>query len=272
MADTLTEQPDIEADAPEENSVAEAADAIAELLKKKPQEDEGEAAVAATPQEEKPAADPGLEAMKAHAMRAAQEAEYNRQHYAAALHQMVPQLEQSIRGEFADIKSPADMVRLAQENPARYNRLVAAQGQFAQAQAARAQLAQQEQLEAQARQAAWQADQSQKLKDMLPDLHDPQKARQMGHELGVFAGKMGYTKEQFAQASATDIALLHRAMQFDGLGAAQEVARAKAARAPRVFEPGARSEAANRLQSDFERLKKSGTTQDAAAVFQNFLK
>jgi hypothetical protein len=266
----------MEPDAPEENSVAEAADAIAALLKKKPQDEPDEEEGEASPPEEKPeadkqAADPQLETMKAQAMRAAQDAEQHRQQLAAALAQMVPQLEQALRGEFADVKSPADVIRLASENPARYNRFIAAQNHHAQASAARAQLAHQERQQAQAQMAAWGRDEKSKMGSLVPELVDPEKGAALAQRIQDFALKAGYSPQHLALASATDLAMLHRAMQFEGLEAAQQTARAKAARAPRVYEPGARGEAANRLQSDFERLKKSGSTQDAATVFRNFL-
>jgi hypothetical protein len=268
-----------QADAPEDHSVSAAADAIAELMKKPPAEeadgeDKDDAPAPQTPAPEKPdAPDPQVEAVKADAARKGGEAERTRAHLAGMLNTLVPQLETAIKGEFGDIRSPADLARIARDDPARYNRFIAFQGQHAQASAARSQLQRAEHENVMARQAAWQKDETAKAGTMVPDLTDRDKGPALANRIQAFAIKSGYSPQQLALASANDIAMLHRAMQYEGLEAAKETARAKAAKAPRVSEPGTRGEGGKsaKLQSDFERLKKSGRTEDAAAVFRNLI-
>jgi hypothetical protein len=266
-------------DAPQQDTtVASAAAAIEELLKKKPEDGEdgeaGEDAPAKAPETEdteKPATpDPLL----AEATRKGQEADAAKAQFAAALNHLVPQLHAAIAGEFSDIRSPADLARLQQVDPARYNRLILAQNNLAQAEQQRVGLAAQENQAALMRQAEWSHTQIRQLGEFLPELHDADKGPLLARKIGLFAQKSGYTPQQMTAASATDIAMLHRAMRYDDLQGAQAQAKAKAARAPKVSEPGTRAQGGGKgaeAEADFAKLKKSGRTEDAAALFRNIL-
>jgi hypothetical protein len=254
-----------------DGSVESAAAAIEDLLKRKPEEDEP--ADQASPSAEKPQMAQEPDQRAGEAARRAGEAEAARAQMAQTLNHLLPQLEHTIRGEFADIKSQADIARLAQSDPARYNRLVLAQNQYQEAQRARLANAAGEQKAAQERHLSWQDGERRKVAELVPELGDPEKGPALARKLQEFAIRSGYTAQHLAMASATDCAMLHRAMQYQNLSEAQGAARAKAARAPRVAEPGTRAGAAgnDRMEADFARLKKSGATQDAAAVFRNIL-
>lgn len=269
----MTDEPD-DMEAPD-SSVEAAAGAIEELLKQKPDaegkpEEDGKAPAAAAT---RPDVDGALEQRLAEVARKESEAEAAKSQFGAALNTLVPQLQHAIRGEFGDIRTQADLVQMAASDPARYNRFVMAQAQMQEAQRARAGLAVQEQQAAHERHKAWQAGEQNKIGELVPELHDPKEGPALATKIIEFALKSGYSPQQLALASATDCAMLHRAMQYQNLDEARGLAKAKAAKAPKVAEPGTRAGAAggDKMEADFARLKKSGRTEDAAAVIRNLL-
>jgi hypothetical protein len=75
-------------------------------------------------------------------------------------------------------------------------------------------------------------------------------------------------------ASAVDFKVLNKARMYDDLQAAQAQARAKAASAPPVQKPGVtrpNTGKEEKLQSDYERLQRTGNVNDAASVFRHFI-
>jgi len=63
------------------------------------------------------------------------EADKTQENLLAQLNSLVPQLQAAIQGEFGDIQSHADLLKIAQEDPQRYNRFVIYQAQLSNAQA-----------------------------------------------------------------------------------------------------------------------------------------
>lgn len=226
-----------------------------------------------------PVSSPELDQARQEANRKAQEAETARNQFVTALNTLVPQLEAQIRGEFADIKTNDDLVALADPrsdkyNPDRYN---AFQAQLMRLNNARQTLQAGEQKAQQEQQAKIQefriADQ-QKLFAAIPELKDPEKGPVIRAKLEAAGLKQGYTREELSQATSRDWLTIQQASRAVELEAQLTAAKAKAANAPPVQQPGTQRPNANKddkLQTDFERLQKTGRTDDAASVFNRIL-
>jgi hypothetical protein len=115
----------------------------------------------------------------------------------------------------------------------------------------------------------------QKLLELVPDWRDPKKRDAQQQEAVAFALKMGYTPEMLGELiSASDIAVLHKAAQYDklqqrvkaakpvvtGKPATPSVAPSKPRSVPRAGPPPAQAQ----YQKDRAALRKSGSMDDAA--------
>jgi hypothetical protein len=201
------------------------------------------------------------------------EADKTQETLLAQLNTLVPQLQAAIAGEFGDIQSHADLLKIAQEDPQRYNRFVIYQAQLSNAQAKQNEL----RTDFQRR---WYASEAEKLSKALPDIVDPKKGPALKAELRTFALAQGYTEQQIQMASAHDVLTLHKAMQFDNwqkaqaaekakIAAEQQKAKAKAANAPPVSKPGvAQDEKRDKAQERLQQFQKSGKPEDLAALLQ----
>lgn len=200
------------------------------------------------------------------------EAEAARNQHIQATTDLIAHLKYSLQGEFGDVKTDADLLRIAEQDPLRYNRYVIHQGQLQRAEADRAKvMGEQRQMESQ-RFNAWQRGEVEKLPTLIPELKDPAKAPALVARIRAFAKDRGYTDEQLQRASAADFATINDAMNFRDMKAAQVQAAKKAANAPPVQRPGAVREAKGKdenLRSDFNRLRKSGSVDDAANVLKS---
>lgn len=215
---------------------------------------------------------PEVEAKLAEAARKSAEADQARKQYLDRLDGLIPQMESAIRGEFSDIKTIDDMEKLSQSDPNRYNRLVFAQMRLQQATTARGQAAREEQARQTDQRNEWLTGEKQRVRELLPELNDPEKGPGLARKVYDFASKQGYSAEMLDNASASDFVMLHKAMQFDNLQGQQEAARIKAAKAPPVQQPGGRQALKDSKATDaFEKLQKTGRVEDAAAVFRQFI-
>lgn len=194
------------------------------------------------------------------------------------LNTLIPQFEASLRGDFADIKTEDDVLKLMSD-PDRYNAYIIAQAKLNRAVSAQRELAAKKFAE-------WQTGEKAKLHTLLPDLKDPEKGQKLSTDIITFAKKHGYSDQQIGLASANDVALIHKAMLYEN-GEAQRVADAtkkaadlekakvKAAGAPPVQKPGVArpntDKNAEKAQDDLKRLQKSGRVDDAALVMQHIL-
>jgi len=201
------------------------------------------------------------------------EADKTQENLLAQLNSLVPQLQAAIQGEFSDIHSHADLLKIAQEDPQRYNRFVIYQAQLQNAQAKQNEL----RTDFQKR---WYATEAEKLSKALPEITDPEKGPKLKTELRKFALDQGYTDQQIQMASAHDVVTLHKAMQFENwqkaqaaekakIASEQQKAKAKAANAPPVSKPGvAQNEKRDVAQERLQALRNSGKTEDLAALLQ----
>ncbi len=103
----------------------------------------------------------------------------------AQLNTLIPQLQAAIQGEFADLKTFADLQKVAMEDPARYNRYVIHQAQLQHAQGEQAKLAADQHTR-------WYQTQVSELQKTFPDYIDPVKGPSLRASLTEYAKKLGY--------------------------------------------------------------------------------
>ena len=202
------------------------------------------------------------------------EAEAARNQHVKAVEALTYQLQTAMAGEFGDIKTHQDLLRVAQEDPLRYNRYVIHNSQLQAVQAEKAKLDGEQQKLNNQRFTEWQQAEIKKLPDLIPELKDEAKAPALVAKLRAFALSKGYTDQQLRGASASDFATLNDAMNFRDMKAAQIQAAKKAANAPPVQKPGAARQTdgkAETARTDFNRLRKTGSVNDAANVFKSIL-
>lgn len=221
---------------------------------------------------------PELEQREREANTKAQEATAARDQFLNALNVLVPQMEASIKGEFADIKTQDDLFALGDPrspnyNPDRYNAAVIAFGKLNQARQAQGNAQAQAAQEQRAVFEKWQQGEMKKLGELLPELKDQTKGPALAKRIQDYALSTGRTPQQLAMASAQDFRDLHDAMAYRSLEAARTEAAKKAAKAPTVQQPGNVRETNknDQVQESFTRLQKTGRLDDAAAVMRNFL-
>ena len=119
------------------------------------------------------------------------------------------------------------------------------------------------------------AEEAQKVASAIPDYADPKKGEKVRSDLRAFAKSIGYSDAELA--SATDsraVVTLWMAAQYQKLQQSKPGVTKKVTEAPKLLKPGTatgktiQSEAA---KQDFARLRKTGSRQDAARVFERFL-
>jgi len=188
----------------------------------------------------------------------------------------IPQLHAQIMGEFSDIKTQDDLVRVGMTDPDRYNRFVLSQMKMQNI------MGQYQELDKQAKAAQeasgpkvdWAAEQ-QKLNKAIPDLADPVKGPALEKRLVEYAKEKGISP---AGKTAAEIATLYESMQLRDIKAEQAKALAeankKAAKAPPVQTPGnakPQNTKQDKAQEAFSRLQKTGRDADATDVFRSIL-
>jgi hypothetical protein len=198
---------------------------------------------------------------------------------------MTAQLQTQLMGEFEDIKSDADVYKLMGEDPGRYNRFAIAVTKIQAAQNQVGQLETQARTAAEAAQKEWDAAKGQrleatraKLRELIPELADKEKGIKLSADITQYAAKNEISPERAGDYTANEVVILHKAMQFDAMKAAEaanlEAATKKAAKAPPVQEPGARTAKdgkEDRDQANWTKFKNSGRIDDAGRVFQSIL-
>ncbi len=201
--------------------------------------------------------------------RAAFEAE--RQRFQQQLDALVLSARHELASEFADIRTPADLVALAQKDPARYAVLRARQDALQHAQAEQTQLHARavEQQSAQLRTVIEQEKKA--LIEKRPDLKDKAVRDRLARDLREYAVSAGYTPDQFdSNLSHVNLLILEKAMLYDRAQRAK--ADAVSRNVPRVQTPGTaatRGERAGEARATrLNRLEKSGRIEDAVGLLR----
>lgn len=223
-----------------------------------------------------PVRSPELDQRLSEATQTQQQAAAARDQYLQRLNAIVPQLENAVAGEFADIKTPEDVFSLMQQDPNRYNQFVIANTRLNQARQAQQQASQEAV-------ASYRSAEQQKLIKALPDLADPQKGEALKEKLRAYAKSQGIPDSRQAR-DADEVIRLHREMVMAEKLKAYESSEAqkastlaeaqkKAAKAPPVQQPGAQRDTNTneKASSDFGRFQKSGRLDDLTAALQHIL-
>ncbi len=200
------------------------------------------------------------------------EAETAQEQTLSQLNSLVPQLQAAIAGEFTDIKTFADLQKIAADDPGRYNRYVLHQAQLQHA------VGEQQRLGAEAQRRFYDG-QIAELQKTFPDYVDPVKGPALRAEFTAYAAKSGWDEERMRRGSAADILMMRKAIQWDKAEAAkasepakvaeaQAKAKEKAAKAPPVQKPGVATDndRVTKLKEREARFKKSGHLDDLAAL------
>jgi hypothetical protein len=208
----------------------------------------------------------------------AQAAERMRAHYEGALPMLVQALQEQQAGEFADIKSIADVEKMAREDWPRYALWDAQQKRIAtvvrEAQAAQARQA----VERTTRWSTFAAEQDALFAEKAPELAEPdakhkaaQSAAAMLKGLGFSDAELGAMWAGQGEVSLRDHRvqlLLRDAVRYRGAQAAAKSAQHKPV--PHVQRPGPaparNADADGRVKDLTERLNRTGTLRDAAAL------
>ena len=202
---------------------------------------------------------------------AVEQAKQARDAYAERLKVMDQFLSQQMQGE--DIES------LKETDPIAYAVKVAEmtrqEKQLQQLRAEQQRIAREQQAEQEVHMERRIAEEAQKVANAIPDYADPKKGEKVRSDLRAFAKSIGYSDAELA--SATDsraVVTLWMAAQYQKLQRSKPGVTKKVTEAPKLLKPGTatgktiQSEAA---KQDFARLKKTGSRQDAARVFERFL-
>lgn len=194
-----------------------------------------------------------------------------RQQYQQQLNAIVPALQQQLANEFADIKTPADVMALAQNDPARYALWRAKQDAIAYAMQEQQRLAEQQRAEAAERAQAYLKEQRGKLIEKLPELASPEKYKAFASELSAYLRDEGFSDDEIAQLVDHRAALIARkAMLYDR--AQKAAAAAKAKPVPKVQQPGTALTKADRAAEEraakLKRLEKTGSLEDARGLLR----
>ena len=202
---------------------------------------------------------------------AVEQAKQARDAYAQRLQVMDQFLSQQMQGE--DIES------LKETDPIAYAVKVAEmtrqEKQLQQLRAEQQRIAREQQAEQEVHMERRIAEEAQKVANAIPDYADPKKGEKVRSDLRAFAKSIGYSDAELA--SATDsraVVTLWMAAQYQKLQQSKPGVTKKVTEAPKLLKPGTatgktiQSEAA---KQDFARLKKTGSRQDAARVFERFL-
>jgi hypothetical protein len=208
----------------------------------------------------------------------AQAAAKARQEYEAKIPQLLQTLQQQQASEFADIRTHADLQRMAAEDPVRYLKWDAHQKQLS-AVAEEAQAAHQRQVQEAVQ--SWQkfcANEDKLIADKLPDLADPAKAPKLRESAVKVLTDHGFTEQELAEAWNGQLAiplrdhriqlLIHDAVKWrEAQAAAQKVT---ATPKPPVQRPGTAqtrpSAAEAEIQALQQKLDQTGSLRDAAAL------
>jgi hypothetical protein len=200
-----------------------------------------------------------------------------RQQYEQALPVLLNYLQSSYAGEFADIKTMADVQRLSVEDPMRYTRWDAHQKQIAAVQQEVQASEQRKEVEKKTKWTDFAKQQDQLIAEKIPELADKEKAQKISSAAIDVLGELGFDNEELAGLWNGDkeISLRdHRLQQliFDGVKyreAKKAVKTAPAKPVPPVQRPGVAAPKGaadeHKLQTLKSRLDQTGSVKDAAA-------
>lgn len=206
------------------------------------------------------------------------QAEKVRQEYEAKLPALLQTLQEAQAGQFADIKTQADVVKLAQDDPFRYLQWDAHQKQVA---AIHQQASEAQQRQAQEWQQQWSkfAEREDKLTaERIPELADPVQKQKVQEGAITYLKEIGFQESELASAWNGQASLSLRDHRVQGLirdavkyrEAKAGIAKAPPKPVPTVQKPGVARAPANAQAAEIEALEakfaKTGNPKDGAAL------
>jgi hypothetical protein len=207
-----------------------------------------------------------------------QAVEQARQQYEAALPQLLATLHSQQAGEFADIKSMADVERLAREDWPRYLLWDLQQKKFAEVGQQLVAARHRQVVEKLAQFTDFAKREDSLFKEKVPDMADEAKAAELQKKALAVLGDLGFDEAELAQSwnGQRDLSLRDHRVQLlirDATLWREAQAKAKAAAqkpVPPVQRPGAATSRAGtdeaRVQHLAQRLEQTGSLRDAAAL------
>lgn len=202
-------------------------------------------------------------------------AKQERQQYARHLEQLIPALHQQIAGEFADIKTAADLEKLANADPSRFVKWQAKQTALASARAQQDAVNRQIEGERQEKFKTWVAEQEKILQAEIPEWgKDIEAGKKEIEQIRSHLISRGIPEKDAQAMADANLILIARDAMLYRQAKAKAAAAEKAPVAPKPLKSGppqtqtSEDERAAALQ---QQLRKTGDVRVAAKLFERFL-
>jgi len=121
---------------------------------------------------------------------------------------------------------------------------------------------------------AYIAEEAKKLSQHLPEFSDMKKGEQIKNEIRSYLKSFGYTDQDLSQVvDHRQILIAIKAKRYDDMQKSKPNVKKKVAQAPKMVKSGTKVKAGNRdiTKQQMDRLRKTGSKQDAAILFENFI-
>ena len=206
-----------------------------------------------------------------------QAASTERRQYLAGLSAVIGELASQTASEFAEIRTTADLEKLASEDPARYLRWQARREAILAAQAEADALAERERRDQEQHFKGYLDEQRRLLLDKMPELRDPKAVKAIMTEGTAYLKEIGFTDQEIVNVVDHRMTLVIRdALAYrQGRAAARTAAEKKVVGVPKVQKPGAgtdrKAERSERDKAAMTRIARHGTTDEQAAALTRLL-
>lgn len=197
-----------------------------------------------------------------------------RQSHLSQLDQLIPALQQQVAGEFADIKTTADLEKMAADDPARFTRWQAKQVALQQAKAEQARLAGELKSKQEREYREFLQAEHAKLIDADPIFADAEKGKAEKVRIRDYLKAQGFDDEAInGLADHRSVLIARKAMMYDQVKNAKPEEK-RVSEPPKVMKPGPAGEKPpvdERAKAARQQLRKSGRLEDAAKAFEHLL-
>jgi hypothetical protein len=199
------------------------------------------------------------------------QAKQARDAYAQRLKVMDNFLSQQMKGEDIESLKETDPIAYAVKVAERTQQ----EKQLSQLRAEQQRIAREQQAEHEAVMEKRLVEEAKRVAEAIPEYAHPEKGEKVRSELRSFAKSIGYSDAELANATDSRAVLtLWMASQYQKLQKAKPGVTKKVAEAPKMLRSGnatGKTIATEAAKQDFARLRKTGSRQDAARVFERFL-
>jgi hypothetical protein len=202
---------------------------------------------------------------------AIEQAKQARDAYSQRLKVMDNFLSQQMQGEDIESLKETDPIAYAVKVAERTQQ----EKQLSQLRAEQQRIAREQQAEHEAVMEKRLVEEAKRVAEAIPEYAHPEKGEKVRSELRSFAKSIGYSDAELANATDSRAVLtLWMASQYQKLQKAKPGVTKKVAEAPKMLRSGnatGKTIATEAAKQDFARLRKTGSRQDAARVFERFL-